>query len=51
MDGFVLDVKNIFELSDSQFYQLCRQHPDIRFERSAQGELIIMPPTGGAGTL
>jgi Uma2 family endonuclease len=47
MDTFVLDVRNIFELSDAQFYQLCRQHPDIRFERSAKGELIIMPPTGG----
>jgi Uma2 family endonuclease len=47
MDTFVLDVRNIFELSDGQFYQLCRQHPDIRFERSAKGELIIMPPTGG----
>jgi Uma2 family endonuclease len=47
MDTFVLNVRNIFELSDAQFYQLCRQHPDIRFERSAKGELIIMPPTGG----
>jgi Uma2 family endonuclease len=47
MDSFVLDVKDIFELSDPQFYQLCRQHPDIRFERSAKGELIIMPSTGG----
>ncbi len=47
MDTFVLDVRNIFELSDGQFYQLCRQHPDIRFERSAKGELIIMPPMGG----
>jgi Uma2 family endonuclease len=47
MDNFVLDVRNIFELSDEQFYQLCRRHPDIHFERSASGELIIMPPTGG----
>ncbi len=47
MDSFVLDVRNIFELSDEQFYQLCRRHPDIHFERSASGELIIMPPTGG----
>ena len=47
MDSFVLDVRNIFELSDEQFYQLCRRHPDIHFERSANGELIIMPPSGG----
>jgi Uma2 family endonuclease len=47
MNSYVLDVRNIFELSDEQFYQLCRRHPDIHFERSATGELVIMPPTGG----
>jgi Uma2 family endonuclease len=47
MNSYVLDVRNIFELSDEQFYQLCRRHPDIHFERSATGDLIIMPPTGG----
>ncbi len=47
MNSYVLDVRNIFELSDEQFYQLCRRHPDIQFERSATGDLIIMPPTGG----
>jgi Uma2 family endonuclease len=26
---------------------LCRRNPDINFEHSAQGQLIIMPPTGG----
>ena len=46
MDSFVLDGRNIFELSDEQFYQLCRRHPEIHFERSASGELIIIPPTG-----
>jgi|GEM_PF-2839820 len=29
MDSFVLDVRNIFELSDEQFYQLCRRHPEL----------------------
>jgi Uma2 family endonuclease len=47
MNSFVLDVRNIFELSDEQFYQLCRRNPDIHFERNASGELVIMPPTGG----
>ncbi len=46
-DAFVLDLNNILALSDEQFFQLCRRHPDIQFERSARGELIIMPPTGG----
>ncbi|MFN5516138.1 MAG: Uma2 family endonuclease [Cyanobacteriota bacterium] len=38
---------NALQLSDSEFYQLCQQNRDLRFERSHQGELIIMPPTGG----
>jgi Uma2 family endonuclease len=33
-------------LTDEQFYQLCRDNRDLRFELSARGELIIMPPTG-----
>jgi len=47
MSSFALDVRNIFELSDEQFYQLCRRHPDIHFERNASGGLIVIPPTGG----
>jgi Uma2 family endonuclease len=29
------------------FYQLCQDNPEIKYERNAQGEIIIMPPTGG----
>lgn len=35
------------ELTDEQFFQLCRNNSDLRFERTGSGELIIMPPTGG----
>ncbi|MUG97885.1 Uma2 family endonuclease [Scytonema sp. UIC 10036] len=34
-------------LTDEQFFQLCQNNRDLRFERTANGELIIMPPTGG----
>jgi len=34
-------------LNDEQFFALCQNHPMLRFERNANGELIIMPPTGG----
>jgi len=30
-----------------QFFQLCQTNPDLNLERSAEGELLIMPPTGG----
>lgn len=34
------------ELTDEQFFQLCQNNRDLRFERTASGELIVMPPTG-----
>lgn len=34
-------------MTDEQFYQLCRANPDVKFERSTTGELIVMAPTGG----
>jgi Uma2 family endonuclease len=36
-----------FQLSDEQFYQLCQDNHDLRFERNSLGDLMIMPPTGG----
>jgi Uma2 family endonuclease len=36
------------ELTDEQFFQLCQNNQDLKFERTANGHLIIMPPTGGA---
>ncbi len=35
------------ELTDEQFFQLCQNNRDLRFERTANGDLLIMPPTGG----
>lgn len=34
-------------LTDEQFYQLCQNNQELKFERTASGELIIMPPVGG----
>ncbi len=34
------------DLTDEQFFQLCQNNRDLRFERTATGKLIIMPPTG-----
>jgi len=36
----------MLELTDEQFWQLCQNNRDLRFERNASGYLIIMPPTG-----
>jgi Uma2 family endonuclease len=32
-------------MTDEQFAELCAEHPDLFFEMSAEGELIIRPPT------
>lgn len=36
----------MIDLTDEQFFELCQKNRDYRFERTANGELIIMPPTG-----
>lgn len=33
-------------LTDEQFYQICQDNQDLRFEKNAKGTLIIMPPAG-----
>lgn len=37
------------KVTDEQFLQIVMANPDLRLERTAQGELIAMPPTGGEG--
>ncbi|PSO80291.1 MAG: hypothetical protein BRC41_17460 [Cyanobacteria bacterium QH_9_48_43] len=34
-------------LTDKQFWELCHDNGEFQFEHTAQGEVIIMPPTGG----
>jgi Uma2 family endonuclease len=45
--AITINLNNVIRLSEEQFYQLCRDNPDVKFERNVNGELIIMPPTGG----
>lgn len=47
MTSFTVDLNSVIDLTDEQFYQLCQKNRDLKFERSATGELIIMAPTGG----
>ncbi|MDJ0737675.1 MAG: Uma2 family endonuclease [Nostocaceae cyanobacterium] len=34
-------------LTDEQFYQLCQNNQELKFERTIKGKLIIMSPVGG----
>ncbi|RUS92454.1 hypothetical protein DSM106972_099010 [Dulcicalothrix desertica PCC 7102] len=47
MEALTVDIKSVIELTDEQFFQLCQANKDLRFERTATGELIIMSPAGG----
>jgi Uma2 family endonuclease len=43
---FTIHLRPAIELTDDQFSALCQLNRDLRLERTAQGDLIIMPPTG-----
>ncbi len=35
------------KMSDHEFFEFCQLNRDLRIERTSEGELVIMPPTGG----
>ncbi len=39
--------KLCWPLSDEQFVQLCELNPDVHFEYTSAGELVMMTRTGG----
>ena len=45
--NLTLNIPAAVKLTDEQFYQLSLANRDLRLERTASGEMIIMPPTGG----
>jgi Uma2 family endonuclease len=43
----VLHFRSVLEhLSDEDFFKFCQLNRDLRIERTKEGDLIIMPPTG-----
>jgi Uma2 family endonuclease len=47
METLTLDVSTLAPLTDEALYRLCASNRELRIERTREGELIIMPPTGG----
>lgn len=47
MTAITVNFNSVIDISDEQFFQLCISNPDTKFERNANGEIIVMPPTGG----
>ena len=42
----VLHLHPVINLTDEEFFEFCQINRDLRIERTAKGELLIMPPTG-----
>lgn len=42
-----INLEPLVPLTNDAFYALCQANPEVKFERTAKGELIVMPPTGG----
>jgi len=47
MTAYTVNLDPIVKLTREQFYELCAANPELKLERNANGELVIMSPTGG----
>ena len=47
MTNLTIELNSVIDMTEEQFFQLCQKNPDLRFEKNAKGDLIIMSPTGG----
>ncbi len=43
----VLHTRPALDMDEEQFFKFCRLNDELRIERTAEGDLEIMPPTGG----
>ena len=44
-DAFLPATLTVPPMTDEEFTAFCAEHPDLNFEMSADGELIVMAPT------
>jgi Uma2 family endonuclease len=42
-----MEMGSALRLSDDELLELCARNPELRIERSAEGDLIVMSPAGG----
>lgn len=47
-EPLVLSFSSVLKkLTEDEFYEFCQLNPDLRLELTSEGDLLIMPPTGG----
>ena len=44
--GFVLHMPDRLSMSDDDFFDFCGANPELRIERTAEGDILIMAPVG-----
>jgi len=44
---FRLQLRPVIDLTEDAFFELCQINRKLRMERTADGEILIMPPAGG----
>jgi Uma2 family endonuclease len=44
-DAFLPATLTAHPMTDDEFAEFCAEHPDLFFEMTAEGEIIVMPPT------
>ena len=47
VEPFVIKFRPLTDMTDEQFAEFCALNDVLRIERSAEGEIILMPPTHG----
>lgn len=44
----VVKFRPLYAMTPDEFYQFCRLNPDLNVELTAEGEVVLMSPSGGA---
>ncbi|MGB3779093.1 MAG: Uma2 family endonuclease [Tunicatimonas sp.] len=47
MEQYAIRLPPRLQFTNKEFFDFCQENRDLRFERNANGEIIIMAPTGG----
>jgi Uma2 family endonuclease len=47
-EPLIVHTRPVIEMDEEQFFQFCQLNRDLRIERSAEGDIIILAPEGGS---
>jgi len=45
--ALLVHLRPVIELTEDQFFDFCQINQELRIERTAEGDIVIMPPEGG----